>query len=252
MDSETARLAIREGKHCSTTSGLAPGYEQANLVVLPQQYSFDFIRFCIRNPQACPLLDITEKGSPLVSSHLAKNIDLRTDLPLYRVYRKGVLSEEVKEIKKLWKDDLIAFLLGCSFSFEHALIDQGIGVRHIEESCNVPMYKTNLNCNSAGIFKGKMVVSMRPVPQNLVDKTIEITSKFPLSHGGPVHIGDPFKIGIPDLEKPDYGQKVSVHKGEIPLFWACGVTPQECAISMKLPLMITHAPGHMLILDRKL
>jgi uncharacterized protein YcsI (UPF0317 family) len=247
-----ARMAIRAGDWQGPTAGLAPGFEQANLVVIPQEYAFDFARFCIRNPKPCPLLDVTAPGSSFPSYHLAQNADLRTDLPLYRVHERGEIVAEVPEITSLWDDSMVAFLLGCSFSFENALLSVGIPVRHIERNCNVPMYRTSWQCRPAGIFQGPLVVTMRPLPRHQIAQAVEITSRFPAAHGAPVNIGDADGLGIADLNRPDYGDPVPVYPGEIPVFWACGVTAQAVAKAIQLPLMITHAPGHMLILDRKI
>ncbi|PZN03375.1 MAG: putative hydro-lyase, partial [Bacillota bacterium] len=232
------------------TPGLAPGYAQANVVILPQKYAFDFLLFCFRNPKPCPLLDVTDVGSP-VPRMVAPEADLRTDVPRYRIWENGVLKAEVTDIRDYWRDDLVGFLLGCSFTFEAALLEAGIPVRHIEEGCNVPMFVTNRPCTPAGVFHGPMVVSMRPIPQEQVVRAVQVTSRFPAVHGAPVHIGDPEALGIRDLAKPDFGDPVTIRPGEVPVFWACGVTPQAVAMSAKPEFMITHAPGHMFITDRK-
>lgn len=247
---EQVREKIRSGKLTKPTPGLAYGYTQANLVILPSRYALDFAIFCQRNPKPCPVLDICEAGkfNPFMT---APNADLRTDIPKYRVYRHGELTEEVTDIKHLWSDDLVSFLIGCSFTFEKALTDAGIGIRHIEENRNVPMYITNIECNPAGIFNGPMVVSMRPIPEDLVEKAVAVTARFPRVHGAPVHIGEPEKIGIKYISKPDFGDSVTIKKGEVPVFWACGVTPQAAVMRVKPELVITHAPGHMFITDIK-
>jgi uncharacterized protein YcsI (UPF0317 family) len=245
---QQARSLIRENRWQKPTSGMANGYTQANLVVLPQSLAFEFLLFCQRNPKPCPVLDVTEPGSP-VPGLVAPEADLRTDLPKYRVYRQGELTEEVTSIEHLWQDDMVGFLLGCSFTFEQALLDNNIPVRHIEEGCNVPMYLTNIPCQKAGRFAGPMVVSMRPIPEHLVVRAVQVTSRFPAVHGAPVHIGNPAAIGIRSLERPDFGDPVEVREGEVPVFWACGVTPQAVAMQCKPELMITHAPGHMFITD---
>jgi uncharacterized protein YcsI (UPF0317 family) len=232
------------------TAGLAPGYVQANLVILPQEHAFDFLRFCFLNPKACPLLDVSEAGSPAASSYWAEGSDLRTDLPKYRVYQHGELVAEPTHLLDLWRDDFIGFLIGCSFTFEQALIHEGIPVRHQECGCNVPMYRTNIQTRPAGIFQGPVVVSMRPMPGLLVPKAVRVTERYPSVHGAPLAVGDPAGIGIADLQKPDYGDPVPIRPGEVPVFWACGVTPQSVAQAAKVPLMITHAPGHMFVTDR--
>lgn len=245
-----AREWIREGKWEKPTAGLANGYAQANLAILPKELAFEFLLFCQRNPKPCPILDVTEAGSP-IPALVAPHADLRTDIPRYRLYKKGELVEELSDIRGLWNDDMVAFLLGCSFSFERALLDNGIPIRHIEEECNVPMYKTNLPCVKAGRFEGPMVVSMRPLPAKDVVRAVQVTSRFPAVHGAPIHIGDPEVIGINDIHRPDFGDRVTINPGEVPVFWACGVTPQAVAMQVKPEWMITHAPGHMFITDKR-
>lgn len=242
------RGLMRSGQLARPTAGLARGYVQANLVVVPRELAFEFLLFAQRNPRPCPVLDVTDPGSP-VPGLIAPGADLRYDLPKYRVYRSGKLVDEVTDIASYWSDDLVAFLLGCSFTFEEALLSAGVPVRHIEEDRNVPMYNTNIPLTPAGRFHGFMVVSMRPVPSGKVVKAVQVTSRFPAVHGAPVHIGDPQKIGIPDLNRPDYGEPVTVHPGEVPVFWACGVTPQAVAMTAKPEFMITHSPGYMFISD---
>jgi uncharacterized protein YcsI (UPF0317 family) len=246
---EQLRHAIRVGEFRGPTAGLAPGLAQANLVVLPLSYAQEFADFCVANPKPCPVLEITEPGDP-VPRRLAPNADLRRDLPAYRVYADGVLQRERSDVIDLWRDDMVAFLLGCSFTFEHALLREGIGMRHIELGRNVPMYRTSVPCESVGHFSGPLVVSMRPIVEELVPKVISITSMYPHMHGGPVHVGDPGALGILDLSRPDYGDAVPVGRGEVPVFWACGVTPQAVAVNSRLPMMITHAPGCMFITER--
>jgi len=248
MDPQEARAPIREGKWTKPTAGLALGYTQANLVILPEEWAFEFLLFCQRNPKPCPVLDVTDVGSPH-PVRVAPEADLRTDLPKYRIYRNGKLDTEVTQITDFWQDDMVAFLLGCSYTFEAALLEADVPVRHIEEGRNVPMYITNIECTPAGRFRGPMVVSMRPIPSRQVVKAVEVTARFPKAHGAPVHIGDPAAIGIEDLARPDFGDAVTVKEGEIPLFWACGVTPQVAAREARPELMITHAPGHMFITD---
>lgn len=250
MSVEEIRQAIRRGEFTSPTPGLAPGYAQANLVILPEKYAFDFLLFCLRNPKPCPVLDVTEPGSP-VPRLAAPNADLRTDIPKYRVWEKGELKAEVTDISSYWRDDLVAFLLGCSFTFEAALLGAGIPVRHIEENRNVPMYITNIQCVPAGVFHGPMVVSMRPIPHTQVVRAVQVTSRYPSVHGAPVHIGEPAAIGIKDINNPELGESVTIKPGEVPVFWACGCTPQAVAMEAKPDFMITHSPGHMFITDLK-
>ena len=245
-----ARECFRRNAWVKPTAGLASGYTQANLAILPRALAFDFLLFCQRNPKPCPVLDVTEPGSP-IPRLTAPEADIRTDLPLYRIYRHGELTDEVTDIKKYWTEDMVAFLLGCSFTFEFPLLRNGISVRHIEENCNVPMFKTAIDCQPAGRFSGPLVVSMRPIPEKDVIRAVQVTSRFPAVHGAPVHIGNPAALGILDLTKPDFGDAVTIHPGEVPVFWACGVTPQAVAMQSKPPLMITHAPGHMFITDIK-
>lgn len=245
--------ACRTGGWDRPTPGLAPGYAQANLVVLPYEDAFDFLRFAQRNPKPCPVLEVLEAGDP-EPKLTAPGADLRTDLPRYRIYRDGVFTEERTEIQDLWRDDLVSFLIGCSFTFEQPLLDAGLPVRHIECGCNVPMYRTNRPCVPAGRFSGPLVVSMRPIPAHLVPKAVTVTAQYPAVHGAPVHIGAPDELGIADLSQPDWGDPVPIHPGEVPVFWACGVTPQAVAINSKPSFMITHAPGHMFVtalLDRE-
>lgn len=244
------RQAIRRGDFTSPTPGLAPGYAQANLAILPQKYAFDFLLFCLRNPKPCPVLDVTEPGSP-IPRLAAPEADLRTDLPKYRIWEQGELKDEVTDITPYWREDLTAFLLGCSFTFEAALLGAGIPVRHIEENRNVPMYITNVQCIPAGMFHGPTVVSMRPIPPNQVVRAVQVTSRYPSVHGAPIHVGDPAVIGIADINKPDLGDSVTIKPGEVPVFWACGCTPQAVAMEAKPDFMITHSPGHMFITDLK-
>lgn len=241
------RQMVREGRWKGPTAGCCPGHTQVNLVVLPAEYAFHFLLFCQRNPKPCPVLEVLEEGmwEPILS---APGADVRTDCPRYRVFGKDGV-EERGEILQLWREDLVTFLLGCSFTFEWALMEAGVPVRHVEEGRNVPMYRTSLPCLPAGPFKGEMVVTMRPVPGPLVSKAVQITSRFPGVHGAPVHVGDPGFLGIRDLQKPDFGDPVSIRPGEVPMFWACGVTPQVALLKAKPTLAITHAPGHMLVTD---
>lgn len=247
-EAQQARQAIRRGEWTRPTAGLAPGRTQANLVVLPEADAFDFMRFCLRNPKPCPLLEVTDPGSP-EPAETAPGADLRTDVPRYRVYRDGELAAEPADVRDEWRDDLVAFLIGCSFTFERALLAQGLPVRHLEQGCNVPMYRTARECTPAGRFAGPLVVSMRPMTPEQAIRATQVTSRYPSVHGAPVHVGDPAALGISDLGAPDYGDPVEIRDGEVPVFWACGVTPQAVAVASRPALMITHAPGHMFLTD---
>ncbi len=244
------RCSIRAGQWQRPTAGLAPGFTQANLAIVPRALAYDFLLFCQRNPQPCPLLEVLDAGDP-EPRDLAPGADIRTDIPRYRVYRHGVLTEEVDDITPYWRNDWVSFLLGCSFTFEHPLMEAGIRIRHIDQGVNVPMFITNRPCKTAGIFRGPVVVSMRPIPQEHVIRTVQITSRFPAVHGAPVHIGDPMALGITDLKQPDFGDAVPIERGEVPVFWACGVTPQAVMVQAKPELAITHAPGYMFITDQR-
>ena len=247
-DAADARRGIRSCLHPGPTRGLAPGFAQANLVVLPQADALDFLRFCVRNPGLCPLLEVTDTGSPHPHG-LAGGADLRTDLPRYRVFRDGRCVDEPTDIRKYWRSDLVAILLGCSFTFEWALASAGLPVAHQDQRKNVPMYVTDRLCVSAGPFHGPMVVSMRPFPQHDIARVTEITARFPAMHGAPVHVGDPSVLGIADLDAPDFGDPLSLGADEVPVFWACGVTPQAVVQNACPSLAIFHAPGHMFITD---
>jgi uncharacterized protein YcsI (UPF0317 family) len=244
------RHRIRSGQLQRPTAGLAPGYTQANLAIVPRDLAYDFLLFCQRNPKPCPLLEVLDVGDP-EPRDLAPGADIRTDIPRYRVYRHGVLTDEVNDITPFWRDDLVSFLLGCSFTFEHPLMDAGIRMRHIDLNVNVPMYITNRPCKPAGVFHGPMVVSMRPIPPSQVVRTVQITSRFPDVHGAPVHMGDPAALGIKAISRPDFGDAVAIGPDEVPVFWACGVTPQAVMMQAKPELAITHAPGYMFISDRR-
>lgn len=244
------RKLISEEKITVPTSGMCPGYAQANLVILPKEYAYDFLLFAERNPKPCPILEVSDEGSRYLKK-IAPGADIAKDIPKYRVYENGVMTGEYTDVSHLWRDDLVSFLIGCSFSFESELIEAGIEMRHNTLGCNVPMYLTNIPCESAGIFHGNMVVSMRPIPYEQVVKAVTVTAAIPRVHGAPVHIGDPEVIGITDINKPDFGDPVTFKPGEVPVFWACGVTPQAAVMATKPPFVITHAPGHMLITDVK-
>jgi uncharacterized protein YcsI (UPF0317 family) len=242
------RNAIARGEWRKPTSGLAPGFTQANVVILPKKYAFDFLLFCNRNEKPCPVIDVCESGvtAPPVAG---PDADMRIHIPRYRIYRHGVLEQETEHIRDHFTDDMVTFLLGCSFSFEHDLIENGIPVRHIELDRNVPMYVTNRECRPAGVFSGPMVVSMRPIPEALVGQASAITARYQKAHGAPIHVGDPAALGIKDLQQVDFGDAPEIRPGEVPVFWACGVTPQMALQRAKPDLVITHAPGHMFITD---
>ena len=222
------REDIRRGKLSGVTAGLAPGFVQANLAILPKECAYDFLLFCQRNPRPCPLIEVTDVGSPEPVG-VAPGADLRTDVPKYRIYKDGQMADEVTDITPYWRDDLVAFLLGCSFTFEWALLDAGVPMRHIEQ--------------------GRNVASMRPIAAALVAKAVTVTARFPMAHGAPIHIGDPAAIGIKDIGKPEWGDAQEFRPGDVPVFWACGVTPQAVALASRPPFMITHSPGHMFITD---
>lgn len=244
------REACRRGELTGQTAGLAKGYTQANLVVLPQDYAFEFLLFSQRNPKPCPVLEVVEAGH--VRPRLfAPEADLRTDLPKYRIWKNGELVTEPTDIRDVWRDDFVSFLIGCSFTFEAAMLDAGLPVRHVELDRNVPMYRTNRPCQPAGRFSGPLVVSMRPLKPLEAIQATTITSRFPGVHGAPVHIGDPAAIGIEDINRPHYGEAVEIRAGEVPVFWACGVTPQAALLAAKPPIAITHAPGCMFVSDRR-
>ncbi|HZZ79916.1 MAG TPA: putative hydro-lyase [Gemmataceae bacterium] len=244
------RQLVRGGQFNGVTSGAALGYVQANLVVLPRAQAFDFLLFCQRNPKPCPLLDVTEAGDP-EPRLCAPDADLRTDVPRYRIYQRGELVREASDILLYWQPDWVAFLIGCSFTFENALLQAGVPVRHIEAGCNVPMYRTNIACQPAGIFHGPMVVSMRPMTPAQAVRATQICTRFARTHGTPIHLGDPDAIGIADIDRPDFGDAVEIRPGEIPVFWACGVTPQAVVMQAKPEICITHKPGHMFVTDWK-
>lgn len=243
-----ARRAIRAGQWTSHTSGLAPGYVQGNVVILRAADADDFLRFCQRNPKPCPLLAVSEPGEPLLPT-LGADVDIRFDVPRYRVWRKGELVAEPSAIDDLWQPDFVTFVIGCSFSFEQALLDAGIPLRHVAEGRNVAMYRTNIATTPAGRFHGPLVVSMRPMTAANAIRAIQVTSRLPNVHGAPVHFGDPAEIGIADLAQPDFGDPVEILPGEVPVYWACGVTPQAAVMEARPELCITHAPGFMLVTD---
>ncbi len=247
---QAARLAIRAETHRGPTAGLAPGFVQGNLAILPKALAADFMQFCRLNPKPCPLIGTSAPGDPRVPE-LGADLDIRTDLPRYRVWRNGVLVAEPEDIREFWRDDLVSFVIGCSFSFEEALMAEGIELRHITRGCNVPMYRTSIATHAGGPFHGPMVVSMRPLKPADAIRAVQITTRFPAVHGAPVHIGKPELIGIKDVMQPDYGDAVPVNADELPVFWACGVTPQSVIATVKPDFCITHYPGSMLVTDRK-
>jgi uncharacterized protein YcsI (UPF0317 family) len=242
------RLACREGSFTGPTAGLAPGFVQGNLVVLPQDLTSDFLRFCQLNPKPCPLIGISNAGDPQIPS-LGLDLDIRTDLPGYRVWQNGEIANEPSDVLSWWRNDLVAFVIGCSLSFEEALLAEGLPLRHVAKRARVPMYRSNIECRPAGLFAGPMVVSMRPLAPSDAIRAIQITSRYPAVHGAPVHIGIPEAIGIGDLARPDYGDPVEMLPGELPVFWACGVTPQAIIASVRPQFAITHGPGLMLVTD---
>jgi uncharacterized protein YcsI (UPF0317 family) len=245
---QQARVRIRSGDWTSHTSGLAQGHVQGNVVILPEALANDFLRYCQRNPKPCPLLAVSEPGQAALPM-LGADIDIRTDVPRYRVWRDGALVEQPTDIRALWRKDLVTFVIGCSFSFEEALLQAGLPLRHIQQNRNVAMYRSNIATEAAGVFHGPMVVSMRPFTAADAIRAVQITSRFPNVHGAPVHLGDPSQIGIADLGAPDYGDAVDVLPHEVPVFWACGVTPQGAITQARPEFCITHAPGAMLITD---
>jgi len=243
-----ARAAFRAG-NVAPTSGIALGHTQANLISLPRDYAYDMLLFAQRNPKPCPVLEVTEPGS--WESVLAPGADLRTDLPAYRIWEHGRLVRSPREVKDVWRDDLVTFLIGCSFSFETLLLDARVPLRHVEQGVNVPMYVTNRTCSPAGRMHGPLVVSMRPVPAEAVARAAAITALMPAVHGAPVHVGEPGALGIDDLGEPDFGEAVRVPDGDVPMFWACGVTSQAAVMRAAPPFAITHEPGHMFVTDAR-
>ena len=249
ISSSRLRELIRNKEWTIPTTGASPGIVQANLVMLPREEAFNFLLFCVRNPKPCPVLDVLEPGE--VEPAIAKRADLRTDLPKYRIFRDGQLEAEAEDVLDVFHEDMVSFLLGCSFSFENALLAARLPVRNIEEDKNVSMYITNRLCRHAGPFSAPLVVSMRPMTPEEAVRAVQVTTRFHLTHGAPVHLGSPEKIGIKDLDKPDFGDPVAIRLDEIPIFWACGVTSMLAATSAPLPLVITHSPGHMFVSDLK-
>jgi len=245
-----ARQAIRRNAHSGPTSGLAPGFVQANLAILPRALAEDFLRFCQLNPKPCPLVGVGAPGDWRLPA-LAEDLDIRTDLPRYRVWRDGAVVDEPTDLMRWWRDDLVTFAIGCSFSFEEALLESGIELRHMTCDCTVPMYRTSIATTPAGPFRGPLVVSMRPMTPADAIRAVQITTRFPSVHGAPVHLGKPEMIGIKDIAKPDWGDAVPIGDDEIPVFWACGVTPQSVIMAVRPEFCITHYPGAMLVTDRR-
>jgi len=247
LSAQALRALCRSGEFTGATSGFAAGHVQANMMIVPREHAFDFLLFCQRNPKPCPLVEVLEPGC--FEPRCAPQADIRSDLPGYRIYENGTLTGEVTDIKSLWREDLVTFLIGCSYSFESALMEGGIPLRHVEQKRNVAMYKTSIPCQPAGRFQGNMVVSMRPIKSRDIARAVEISGRFPQVHGAPVHIGHPNAIGIADLSRPEFGEAVAVMDDELPVFWACGVTPQYIAELSRIPFCITHSPGKMLVTD---
>jgi uncharacterized protein YcsI (UPF0317 family) len=249
-DPRAVRLAVRSGAFAGVTAGLAPGYVQGNVCILPRAFADDFRLYCERNPKPCPLIGVSEPGDPHIPA-LGEDLDIRSDVPRYRVFSGGELKNEVTDVRDLWTKDMVAFAIGCSFSFEEALIAEGVPLRYVSEGKNVAMYLTNIQTAPAGPFSGPMAVSMRPLTPADAIRAVQITSRFPKAHGAPVHLGKPEMIGITDLDRPFAGDRIEVREDELPVFWACGITPQAAVLRARPPICITHAPGHMLVTDRR-
>lgn len=250
-DPKLFRDNVRQGKWRGSTVSVCPDYVQTNLVILPREFALDFTIFCLRNPQPCPILEILEAGDPVVHE-MATDADIRVHLPKYRIFENGELAEESDQIAEYWREDLVTFLIGCSYTFEEALVRGGVPLRNYLQQKDPGVYVSSIMCRSAGIFSGPMLVTMRPVPPHLISRTVQITSRFPSTHGAPVHIGDGSAIGIRDYTKIDFGDVPEMEEGEIPVFWGCGVTPQMVALESKVPFMITHKPCHMFVSDMRI
>jgi uncharacterized protein YcsI (UPF0317 family) len=247
-DSRLFREHVRKGEWRKSTVSVCPGFVQANVVILPKEFALDFTIFCLRNPQPCPILEILEAGDFRVYD-LASDADIRTDVPMYRIFEKGEMVAEKDNIKEHWSPDLVTFLIGCSYTFEEALVRGGVPVRNYLEGKDPGVYVSSIMCRPAGIFSGPMMVTVRPIPPEQVSRAVQITSRFPRTHGAPLHIGDGTSIGIADLDKIDFGEVPEREEGEIPVFWGCGITPQMVALHSKVPFMITHKPCHMFVSD---
>ena len=243
------RQLIRKGEFSGNTSGYSQGFVQGNLAIMPQEWANEFLQFCQLNPKPCPVIGMSANPGDFLLPDLGRDVDIRTDLPRYRIYEEGVMTQEVTNVREFWRDDLVTFLLGCSFSFEESLIADGLEVRNITEGVNVPMYRTNIPCRPAGRFSGTTVVSMRPMKPKDAIRAIQICTRFPSVHGAPLHFGNPEDIGISNINAPDFGDAVTINDGEVPVFWACGVTPQVAIEQARPPFCITHSPGHMLVTD---
>ena len=243
------RQLIRKGEFSGNTSGYSQGFVQGNLAIMPQEWANEFLQFCQLNPKPCPVIGMSANPGDFLLPDLGRDVDIRTDLPRYRIYEEGVMTQEVTDVRDFWRDDLVTFLLGCSFSFEESLIADGLEVRNITEGVNVPMYRTNIPCRPAGRFSGTTVVSMRPMKPKDAIRAIQICTRFPSVHGAPLHFGNPEDIGISNINAPDFGDAVTINDGEVPVFWACGVTPQVAIEQARPPFCITHSPGHMLVTD---
>lgn len=251
MTPSEVRAKIRSGEWQGNTSGAAAGFVQGNIVILPKAWADDFLKFCQANPKPCPIVGMSDNPGDFLLPSLGDDVDIRTDVPSYKVFRHGEVVDEVSDIRSIWQDDLVTFVLGCSFSFEEALLADGLEVRNISEGVNVPMYRTNIECRSAGPFSGTTVVSMRPMKPKDAIRAIQICTRFPSVHGAPLHFGDPASIGIRDINQPEFGDAVTINEGEVPVFWACGVTPQVALEQAKPPFCITHSPGCMLVTDMR-
>lgn len=243
------RQLIRNGEYNDNTSGLAPGFVQGNLAILPKAWADEFLQFCQLNPKPCPIIGMSSQPGQFMLPELGEDLDIRRDVPRYRIYESGVMTQELNDISEVWRDDLVTFVLGCSFSFEEALLADGLEVRNISEGVNVPMYRTNIECRPAGRFSGTTVVSMRPMKAADAIRAVQICTRFPSVHGAPLHLGDPSLIGIDDINQPDFGDAVTIKEDELPVFWACGVTPQVAIEQAKPSFCITHSPGYMIVTD---
>jgi uncharacterized protein YcsI (UPF0317 family) len=250
-DSKLLRQKVRSGEWKESTASVCQDYVQANLVILPKEYALDFTLFCLRNPQPCPILEVMEAGDPMVRD-LSREADIRTDLPMYCVFRNGKMVEEKDNIRDDWRDDLVTFLIGCSYTFEEALVRGGVPLKNYGKGKDTSVYISSVRCRPAGIFSGRMVVSMRAIPPHLVSRAVQITSRFPKTHGAPIHIGNGAAIGINDLTKIDFGDLPEMDDGDVTVFWGCGVTPQIAALESKVPFMITHKPCHMFVSDLRI
>ncbi|MDC3063785.1 putative hydro-lyase [Alphaproteobacteria bacterium] len=249
LSSKEIRKKIRLELYNNHTSGLASNKLQANIVILPKEYVNDFYNFCKLNPKSCPLVGQTKLKNPYFDS-LGDDIDIRFDVPLYNIYKNGNLVSSIRNIKEYWNDNLIAFAIGCSFSFEDALLNAGLEIDHITNNKVVPMYRTNIKNKKSGPFNSEMVVSMRIFNRKNIDKVKQVSGDFTFAHGDPIHIGNPIEIGINNILSPDWGDSPrKKNEDEVYIFWACGVTPQNAIIEAKIPFCITHTPGHMLITD---